>query len=115
MVTSGGNVSLADLPAVTDIQSLAGLTQAGSVMFERTGLASLDGLQNLESVDSFFVLAENPELSSLRSLVGLTGNGVIEVRDNPALPSCEVDWVLARSTWREMRVSGNDDDAGCSP
>jgi hypothetical protein len=109
-------LTLSNLPALTSIQFLSGVTQARSMALIRTGVVTLDGLQNLESVETGFTLENNPALSSLRALVSLTGSGGIAVIDNRALPTCEVEWLLARSTWQyPVYVSGNDDGAVCTP
>jgi hypothetical protein len=108
-------VTLRDLPAVTSIQSLSSLTQVGFLSLVRTGVMSLDGLEDLESVEQTLSLEENPALSDLSALLSLTGDGGIYVADNPELPTCQVEGLLARSTWQSIYVSGNDDGAQCPP
>jgi hypothetical protein len=108
-------LGLSDLPALTSAQALHQLVQPQRLSLVRTGVTNLDGLQNLESIEHTLVLAENPALSSLAALVGLTGSGNIQVTDNPLLPTCQVESLLARSTWQEIEVSGNDDSGECLP
>jgi hypothetical protein len=107
------SVSLVDVPSLQNLHGLAGVTELAWIWLARTGVADLAGLEQLERVDDAVNVEGNPALSSLRALTGLTETNLYRFTDNPALPSCDVDWLLARTTWESVDAFGNDDDASC--
>jgi Receptor L domain len=71
-------VSLAGLGVISQIQ--------GFLLIDRTGLTSLNGLQNLTSVGGNLNVFANPYLVTLVGLTGVTNiSGTLEIRDNPLL------------------------------
>jgi hypothetical protein len=73
-----------------DIVSLTGLSIIsriqGFLLIDRTGLTSLNGLQNLKSVGGDLNIFGNPYLVALVGLTGVTNiTGTLEIRDNPLL------------------------------
>ncbi len=103
---------LYDLAGLKSIQPLRGLTQVQDLSLIATGLESLDGLQDLEQVELALYVEENPALTDLRVLEGLTG-GSIFVVGNTSLPACEVDWLFAHSSWSTTSATDNDDGGVC--
>jgi len=106
-------VSLLDLPSLRNLHGLSGVTDLTWIYLARTGVADLVGLEQLQRADREVHVEGNPVLGSLRALTSLTETTFYNFTDNPVLPSCDVEWLLARTTWDSVSASGNDDEASC--
>lgn len=84
-------------PSVEQIQGLSGLTEVGALTIRyTTGLSSLAGLENLESI-GYVVIVGNLDLTDVTPLGGgqaITIPFGLSIADNPNLPTCNA-WALA--------------------
>ena len=84
-----GTMSLLDCPALTDISGLSNFSRSGgNVIIFQTGLANLNGLEQLRLVDVHLVIQENPLLENLAALAGLEDAHRLTLHDNPNLVDC---------------------------
>ncbi|WP_298516189.1 hypothetical protein [uncultured Kordia sp.] len=90
-IFSGGVISLLDNPALTSIEALNSITPQviSRVSIKNTGLASLQGLENISSVATLLVI-DNDNLASLAALQGLStiGNTVFIFRNDILTDYC---------------------------
>ena len=82
---------------------------------ERTGVVDLVGLESLAYAEYYLLLTDNSALRSLRALSSFNRASGILIADNPVLPTCEADWLAARTTGASIDVYGNDDAGVCPP
>ncbi len=79
-------------------------------------LTSLDGATNLSSVGSLY-FTYNTALADLHGLAAVQVENDIEIIDNPALPTCEAQWLvdwLTQNGWQgDSVVEGNWDEGSC--
>jgi hypothetical protein len=78
-------------------------------------LTTLQGIDNLEHCTSLDI-AENQSLATLHALSSV--DSAVErfrVSNNPSLPTCEAEWLLARVNAQNSRIEDNDNAGSCSP
>jgi len=107
------SVSLSGLPSLTDVRGLSSLRATDSFGLYGTGLTDLTGLELLEGAGSTFRIESNPALTSLQALTSVTGAEFMAVTDNTVLPTCEAEWLSARTSHEVFTTSGNDDGGSC--
>jgi hypothetical protein len=106
-------VWLYELPSLTNVQGLSSLRETETFELHGTRLTTLTGLELLEGGGSTFRIESNPYLTSLRALASLTGAEFMTITDNSVLPTCEADWLIARTSHAYFLISGNDDGGAC--
>ena len=141
-----GNVNLIEIsqnPEMTSIAGLSGITSSNELSVGNTGITTLDGLENLKNTLTLGI-GNNPNLQNLDALSGLervtrmfvrfnpslvSVSGMtalarvvndFNVSLNPALPSCDVDKLIAQIQAAQgiggtISTSGNDPDGVCEP
>jgi hypothetical protein len=107
------NIWLYELPSLTNVQGLSSLRETETFEVNGTGVTTLTGLELLEGGGSTFRIESNPALASLHALTSLTGAEFMTVVDNAVLPTCEAEWLSARTSHSGFRISGNDDGGSC--
>ena len=110
-VSAQTRVYVSDCPELSDLGAFRGVSDVQSLTLHRAGrLTDLSGLEELVHVGELFIF-ENPLLTNLRALSSLEGvEGSLYVVDNPALPSCEADWL--RSSIGDEAIGGTIDLSG---
>ena len=104
-VEVAGNVSLNEATA-DDLAKLACLRHVeGDLIIRDTELVSLDGLENLESVDGFLELRFNHSLADLDGLAGLRHVGTLHLWNNDAL--ADASGIAHVQTVSSLSVQGN--------
>lgn len=83
---SSGDFDLAELPLVTDLKPLAGVTTLGALRLRDIPLTDLDGLGALQT--AVLYLTDMPQLQSLAGLGPLAGSAV-QLRQLPQLASLQ--------------------------
>lgn len=92
-------LSFIDVPSLTDISGLSNFVRSdGNVIFVRTGLTDLSGLEALEYVDNILVLEDNPALLNVDALLRLQDANRLVLRDNPQLAACCGLYPIIRSS-----------------
>jgi hypothetical protein len=89
-VTGTLALGVGNLPplAITSLEPLECLRKVGGLqILNNAELTDLDGLQNLNTVEGYLSIGDNPLLQDLSALGGLTHVGVLSVSDNPSLTS----------------------------
>ncbi len=104
LVESDDEISLADLATVDITQS---------VTLRGTTLTTLDGLQAVDKLESL-IIEDNASLTDLSALGLAGGASEMTIRNNAALPQCEVDALLARSGSTCLDCSGNTGAGDCN-
>ncbi len=107
------SVWLSELPSLTSVRGLSSLRATNGFELHGTAVTDLTGLELLEGGGSTFTIESNPLLTSLRALTSLTGAEFMAVTDNAALPTCEAEWLSARTSHDVFTLSGNDDGGSC--
>jgi hypothetical protein len=108
-----GEVTLIDLPLLTSVEGLSSLRATTNFTLSRTGVTDLTGLELFEGGGTRVEIDGNPALRSLHALTSVTGAELISVTDNPVLPTCEADWLSARTNYDVFVQHGNDDNGVC--
>ena len=114
----GGNFSLEGAPKLTGGGGLAMLSGGiDDLLIKGTALTDLAPLGELLEVRNL-TIESNPGLTSVERLSGLQAiGGAVRIRDNTALPSCQVEAVLAAigegNIAGPVATGGNDFTAMC--
>jgi len=112
----GGKVTISDLPLLTTFRGLGSLREIIWLEIDHnSSLVDLSGLEQVSLIASDITLSSNQALASLRGLEGLTRvGGNVVIMDNPSLPTCETDRLIAGvSIGGFAAISGNDDAGVC--
>jgi hypothetical protein len=117
--TSGGTLRIEDNARLTTLTGLERWAGVGSMSILRNAsLTSLAGLHGTVGTGSLAVeqvlVADNPKLTTLAGLDLVAARPddriTLTFTDNPALPQCEVDAVIAPiASQSEVTLSGNDE------
>ena len=82
-------MSLIDCPSLNSLSGLSNFTESfGNVIIVQTGVSNLDGLENLDLVNSHLVIEDNPLLENLDALIGLKDAHRLTIHNNPNLVDC---------------------------
>jgi hypothetical protein len=83
------NTALTNLNGLNNLTSISNSNGFGRLqIWGNQNLQSLDGLENLEEVTQFIRIAENPSLTSIQGLSGLSNTSIetfIRIEENPSL------------------------------
>jgi len=112
----GGKVTFRGLPLLASLRELGALNEIAWLEIDRdSALVDLQGLDDVTLIQSDITLSNNDGLRSLRGLEGLTRvGGNVVIMDNPVLPTCETDRLIAGiSIGGFAAISGNDDQGRC--
>jgi hypothetical protein len=82
-------LSLSNMPELTDLSFLRHLARAGTLELRGVGMQDLQGLAGLRSVERLS-LAENPALEHVAALGHLREIDELSIHDNPKLADCDV-------------------------
>ena len=107
-LTLGGNEQLADISALSNLTTVEGLLSVA----DNPLLQSLHGLEGLRTLTAS--ITDNATLEEVRALGGLT-QGQVTISGNPALPGCELEWLIARAPDVEIEESDNGPPGSCAP
>ncbi len=100
-LTINGNISLADLSALSDIKELKSL-----YISDQNLIKSLEGLENLNFIEDYLNIISNASLVSIKELSGLTSVDEISIFENDILES--LDGLESISTGlKSLRISRN--------
>ncbi len=115
--------ALAEVSEDATLQELPALSQLALPALRRAGFFTLEGAAGLHALDLpsltsawYFTVSGNAGLTRLAAPLLTTVESVLTVSDNPALPQCQAEAVLARlQAPLPVRVSlaGNDPTAAC--
>lgn len=102
LVEVGGVLSL-HVQTLENVEALSNVERLGAFTLARTLVQTLAGLENVVEIggdpnvtSGHLIIQENVELRDLRALANLTHvSGDLRVEDNPALPTCEAEWLVA--------------------
>jgi hypothetical protein len=113
--TVGGALAISSAPALEHLPEFTKLTSVNYLYLQDNGITDLHGLEQLRELPIGLDIAGNAALRDLRGLIGLERVGSFSVVDNPALPTCEAEWLRDRLTITDgVDVAGNHDDGECS-
>ncbi len=89
----GGWLTIDHNPQLTTLDGLSNLTRARGIVLTRTGLTTLSGLQGIQQVQYYVVIAGTAltSLEPLHSWPKDAVGGSLVISDNPLLPACEVE------------------------
>jgi hypothetical protein len=107
------HIWLYELPSLTDLRGLSSLRETAGFELHGTGVTTLTGLELFEGGGSILRIESNPALTSLRALANVTGAEFMAVTDNAVLPTCDAEWLSARTSHQVFDISGNDDGGTC--
>jgi hypothetical protein len=112
--TVGGALAVSSASALEHLPDFRKLTSANYLSLVDNGITDLQGLELLRELGIGLDIAGNRALRDLRGLVSLERVGSFSVVSNPALPTCEAEWLRDRLTITEgAGIAGNDDDGEC--
>lgn len=108
-LTSAAEISISGSPQLATLDGLGGLTRIErGLMLGGLGIRDLGGLASLERV-GLLSIADNAALASMQGSGALrVVEGPLRVADNPALPACAVDGLLAQLDRLCPECTGND-------
>jgi hypothetical protein len=128
LVTNDVELTQLDVPALSHVaylgvQSLDALTTVEFQSIESVGVFVINMNATLGTIrfpalriitSDGFIILRNPELSKLDLPLLRTLMGDIAVQDNPKLPSCQIDALVAQlDSQIPVGAHGNDDSATC--
>jgi hypothetical protein len=113
--TVGGSLAISSASALEHLPDFRKLTSANHLFLVNNGITDLQGLELLRELGIGLEISSNPALRDLRGLVGLERVGSFSVVSNPALPTCEAEWLRDRLTITDGVGIGDNDDAGECP
>jgi len=115
-----GSLKLAANPVLSDLAGLDGIETLGGDLqvLDCDALRSPISLRNLTEVGGGLALEGNQSLLHLAGLAQITSlGGDISIQDNPALPTCDAEYLRDRLELRgwsgAATISGNDDGGAC--
>lgn len=126
--SSGGGLGfrVAGNERLLSLEGLEGLAHLpnGLRVVENANIETLGGLDAIATLGQLIWLIDNPRLNNIHALDGIESLHVpssylaIIVRDNPALPACRVDRLLARIgsdlAAEVVEIDGLNQNAGCA-
>lgn len=116
-----GSIEIKSLPELNDLLGLESLTEVGLspadrlYIYNNTQLESLEGLENLETVNGTLELRLNNNLSSITELSALeTVTFGISFQDNSQLSFCAIDVICNNLENTAIEFIFEDNATGCS-
>jgi hypothetical protein len=121
-VTTTGPLTIQNNDALPSVAGLVSLTRAYRVTIGNNNALESVELPALAAVEGFsddnLIISGNLVLERLRGISALERiGGKLIVTYNPALPTCEAEWLRDQIPFKGLaaRIQGNDDEGTCLP